>query len=83
MARLRSSLERLAVRAAATPFVWLQEGADIIAVDVCKQLKAVRYPMSTPEDLEQTVKEVESLGRRIVAREADVRDASALQDGPG
>jgi len=56
-----------------------QEGADIIAIDVCKQLKAVRYPMSTPEDLEQTVKEVESLGRRIVSREADVRDAPALQ----
>jgi NAD(P)-dependent dehydrogenase (short-subunit alcohol dehydrogenase family) len=57
-----------------------QEGADIIAVDVCKQLRAVRYPMSTPEDLEQTVKEVESLGGRIVAREADVRDASGLQE---
>lgn len=55
------------------------EGADIIAVDVCRQLKAVRYAMSTPEDLDLTVKEVESLGRRIVAREADVRDLSALQ----
>jgi SDR family mycofactocin-dependent oxidoreductase len=57
-----------------------QEGADIIAVDICKQLGAVRYVMSTPEDLEQTVKEVEALGRRIVARQADVRDASALQE---
>ena len=56
-----------------------QEGADIIAVDICRQLKAVRYAMSTPEDLEQTVKEVTSQGRRIVAREADVRDAPALQ----
>src|SRR5579863_10374471 len=56
-----------------------QEGADIIAVDVCKQLKAMRYQMPTSEDLAQTVKEVESLGRRIVAREADVRDAVALQ----
>jgi len=56
-----------------------QEGADIIAVDICKQLGAVRYAMSTVEDLEQTVKEVESLGRRIVARQADVRDVLALQ----
>jgi SDR family mycofactocin-dependent oxidoreductase len=56
-----------------------EEGADIIAIDVCKQLKAVRYAMSTPEDLAQTAKEVEALGRRIVAREADVRDARALQ----
>jgi SDR family mycofactocin-dependent oxidoreductase len=56
-----------------------QEGADIIAVDICQQMQAVGYPMSTPEDLDQTVKEVEALGRRIVARQADVRDAEALQ----
>ncbi|WP_018636427.1 mycofactocin-coupled SDR family oxidoreductase [Parafrankia elaeagni] len=56
-----------------------QEGADIIAVDICAQIASVPYPMSTPEDLAQTVKEVESLGRRIVARQADVRDLPALQ----
>ncbi len=56
-----------------------QEGADIIAVDICAQLGSVPYPMSTPEDLEQTVKEVEALGRRIFARQADVRDVVALQ----
>jgi SDR family mycofactocin-dependent oxidoreductase len=56
-----------------------QEGADIVAVDICRQMEAVGYPMSTSEDLEQTVKEVESLGRRIVAREADVRDSKALR----
>jgi len=56
-----------------------QEGADIIGVDICRQLDAVGYPLSTTEDLEQTVKEVEALGRRIVAREADVRDFAALQ----
>lgn len=56
-----------------------QQGADIIAVDICKQIDTVTYPMGTPEELEQTVKEVEALGRRIVAREADVRDVTALQ----
>ena len=56
-----------------------QEGADIIAVDICRQLESVTYPMGTQDELEQTVKEVEALGRRIVAREADVRDAAALQ----
>jgi len=55
-----------------------QEGADIIAVDICGQIASVPYAMSTADDLEQTVKEVESEGRRIVARQADVRDASAL-----
>jgi SDR family mycofactocin-dependent oxidoreductase len=56
-----------------------QEGADIIAVDICGQLESVVYPMSTADDLDQTVKEVEALGRRIFARQADVRDVAALQ----
>ena len=56
-----------------------EEGANIIAVDICAQIATVPYPMSTPADLEQTVKEVESLDRRIVAVEADVRDVAALQ----
>jgi SDR family mycofactocin-dependent oxidoreductase len=56
-----------------------QEGADIIAFDVCRQLDTVPYPMAVPEDLGQTVELVEELDRRIVAREADVRDAAAVQ----
>ena len=54
------------------------EGADIIAVDLCAQIESVPYPMSVPEDLEQTVKEVEALDRRIVAVQADVRDFDSL-----
>jgi SDR family mycofactocin-dependent oxidoreductase len=56
-----------------------EEGADIIAVDLCAQIDTIPYPMSTPEDLALTVKEVEALGRRIVATEADVRDRRGLQ----
>jgi len=56
-----------------------QEGADIIAVDVCAQIGSVAYPMSTPDDLAETVKEVEALDRRIVARQADVRDEAGLR----
>ena len=56
-----------------------QEGADIIAVDLCRQVDSVPYPMSTPQDLAQTVKEVEALDRRIVASQADVRDYGALK----
>ncbi len=56
-----------------------QEGADIIAVDICGQIDSVAYPMATPEDLQQTVKEVEALDRRIVASQADVRSLEALQ----
>ncbi len=56
-----------------------QEGADIIAVDICRQIGSVAYPMATPEDLAETVKDVEALDRRIVAREADVRDEAGLE----
>ena len=56
-----------------------EEGADIIAIDICAQLQSVGYEMSTAVDLEQTVKEVEALGRKIVAREADVRDYETLK----
>jgi (+)-trans-carveol dehydrogenase len=57
-----------------------EEGADIIAVDVCRQLETVPYAMSTPEDLAETAKLVEDLDRRIVVREADVRESSQLAD---
>ncbi|MER5794254.1 mycofactocin-coupled SDR family oxidoreductase [Streptomyces sp. NPDC001980] len=56
-----------------------EEGADIIAVDVCKQLDGVTFSMSTPEDLEETVNQVQKLGRRIHAVQADVRDHDALK----
>ena len=56
-----------------------EEGADIIAVDICNQVGTVKYPMATSEDLQQTVKDVEALDRRIVAVEADVRDLAALK----
>jgi SDR family mycofactocin-dependent oxidoreductase len=57
-----------------------QEGADIIAVDIAGPVDSVTaYPMATEEDLAETVKEVEALDRRIVARKADVRDPRALK----
>lgn len=56
-----------------------EEGADIVAVDICEPIASMRYPLATPEDLEQTVKEVERTGRRIIARRADVRHREQLQ----
>jgi SDR family mycofactocin-dependent oxidoreductase len=55
------------------------EGADIIAVDICRDYPSVGYGMATEADLDQTVKAVEALDRRIVASQADVRDAAALK----
>jgi (+)-trans-carveol dehydrogenase len=56
-----------------------EEGADIIAVDICAQVGSVPYAMSTPEDLAETVKDVEALDRRIVAMQADTRDYAGLK----
>ena len=57
-----------------------EEGADVIAVDLCGQLDSVAYPMPTREDLDETVNLVEKTGRRIVAEQADVRDFGRLKD---
>ncbi len=56
-----------------------EEGADIIAFDLCEQMPTVPYPMSSPEDLDETVNLVEKTGRRIVAEQGDVRDFKRLQ----
>jgi SDR family mycofactocin-dependent oxidoreductase len=56
-----------------------EEGADIIAVDICRDYDTVPYAMATEGDLAQTVKAVEALDRRIVATQADVRDAAVLR----
>ena len=53
--------------------------ADIIAFDLCEQMATVPYPMSSPEDLDETVNLVEKTGRRIVAEQGDVRDFKRLQ----
>jgi SDR family mycofactocin-dependent oxidoreductase len=57
-----------------------QEGADIIAVDICAQVDTVNYPMSTPDDLKETATLVEALDRRIVTRQADIRDLAQLRE---
>jgi SDR family mycofactocin-dependent oxidoreductase len=56
-----------------------EEGADIIAIDICRDYDTVGYPLATEADLAETVKAVEALDRRIVASVADVRDAGALK----
>ncbi|MBJ7339666.1 mycofactocin-coupled SDR family oxidoreductase [Mycolicibacterium sp.] len=62
-----------------------EEGADIIAVDLCQNIDSIGYALATPEDLEETAQFVEKTGRSIVTAQADVRDAGqlkqALEDG--
>lgn len=57
-----------------------EEGADIIAVDVCAPVETTVYDMSSPEDLLETVRMVRALGRRIIGRQVDIRDYTALAE---
>src|SRR3954454_14281481 len=56
-----------------------EEGADIIAVDICEDIDGVAYPGATDADLADTADLVEKSGRRIVTAKADVRDLESLR----
>jgi SDR family mycofactocin-dependent oxidoreductase len=56
-----------------------QEGADIIAIDVCGPIDNLAYPHATPEDLAETADLVKGLDRRIVTAQVDVRDYDELK----
>jgi len=57
-----------------------QEGADIIAIDICKKIDTVDLiAAATPEDLAETADLVKGHNRRIVTAEVDVRDYDALK----
>ncbi|MDV6212765.1 mycofactocin-coupled SDR family oxidoreductase [Rhodococcus erythropolis] len=56
-----------------------EEGADIIAIDLCEDLPGAPYSGPTDADLDETVKLVQERGGRIVARVADVRDENQLR----
>jgi len=56
-----------------------QEGADIIAVDICDNIDSVPFSMGTADQLAETTKMVENLDRRIVTRRADVRHSAQLK----
>ncbi len=55
-----------------------EEGADIIAIDVCRHIENTPEPAPTPDDLAETADMVKALDRRVVTAEVDVRDFDAL-----
>jgi SDR family mycofactocin-dependent oxidoreductase len=57
-----------------------QEGADLILLDICRDIPSNPYPMSTPDDLAETERAVKELGRRVVSRQADVRSRDELRE---
>jgi SDR family mycofactocin-dependent oxidoreductase len=55
------------------------EGADIIAVDICADIESNEYPLATREDLDETAKLIEKSGQRVVTAVVDVRDRPGLK----
>ncbi|KUI25026.1 3-ketoacyl-ACP reductase [Mycobacterium sp. IS-1742] len=56
-----------------------EEGADIIAVDVCAPISSnTEIPPATPDDLAETADLVKGVNRRVITAEVDVRDFDAL-----
>jgi SDR family mycofactocin-dependent oxidoreductase len=56
-----------------------EEGADIIAIDLCDQIESADHTMGTAEDLRETALLVEKLDRRVVTATADVRDRASIE----
>lgn len=58
-----------------------EQGADIVAVDICADIDAIPYPLGTSADLDKTVARVRAAGRKAVPVIADVRDLAQLEAG--
>ncbi|MCF6390530.1 mycofactocin-coupled SDR family oxidoreductase [Mycobacterium sp. MBM] len=56
------------------------EGADIIAIDICADIASNEYPLATRDDLDETVNLVEKSGQRVYSAAVDVRDRVALKE---
>jgi SDR family mycofactocin-dependent oxidoreductase len=56
------------------------EGADIIGVDICRDLDTAHYSLAKEADLAETVRQVEALDRRMIASRVDVRDFASLRE---
>jgi SDR family mycofactocin-dependent oxidoreductase len=55
-----------------------EAGADIVAVDLVKDIDSAPYPLGTADDLAETERQIRALGRRVLVRAADVRERSEL-----
>ncbi|RUP04927.1 MAG: NAD(P)-dependent oxidoreductase [Mycobacterium sp.] len=55
-----------------------QEGADIVALDVCAPIETVVVPHSSPADLDETARLVREAGAKVHAEIVDVRDLATM-----
>lgn len=57
-----------------------KEGADIIGVDICRDIPSNPYPLATPDDLAETERSIKEIGRQVLTKVADVRERHELRD---
>jgi (+)-trans-carveol dehydrogenase len=57
-----------------------EEGADIVAVDICRAVDTVPYVAASADDLAETLLLVEKVGRRALGAEADIRSSEQLDE---
>ena len=56
-----------------------REGADIVALDICRNLPYPRYALATQADLNETVEQVQALGCKALGIVADVRSLREME----
>jgi SDR family mycofactocin-dependent oxidoreductase len=57
-----------------------EEGADIVAVDICRAVETVPYIAASADDLAETLLLVEKTGCRALGVEADIRSSEQLDE---
>jgi SDR family mycofactocin-dependent oxidoreductase len=57
-----------------------EQGAHIIALDICEDIPTVPYALSTDDDLLETVEGVEKRGRRVFSAKVDIRNLDHLTE---
>jgi SDR family mycofactocin-dependent oxidoreductase len=56
-----------------------REGARLVLCDACRQYSSVPYPLARPEDLAAVAREIEEMGRPVIAEQVDVTDLAGMQ----
>ncbi|MFC9664081.1 mycofactocin-coupled SDR family oxidoreductase [Nocardia sp. NPDC127606] len=57
-----------------------QAGANVIAIDICRDIKSLPYGLATRDDLQETVDAIESAGGTASSYVADVRDFEQIKN---
>ncbi|WP_069801963.1 mycofactocin-coupled SDR family oxidoreductase [Thermogemmatispora onikobensis] len=56
-----------------------REGARLVICDACRQYRTVPYPLAHPEELATVAREIEALGRPVIAAQVDVTNLPAME----